>query len=377
MSDNPRIFRDKASGSFILFGYKDAREVLGDNTLWKDPDLAEPAAVLLKSFKPPASDPDRNANMLWLDGAEHARVRGPFAKAFLRRVAAARGGIERIVDDRLDSLARTARFDAISAFAAEIPTDVILSFIGADRGDLPRIRPWAHTLNMMFKPQRSTDDERAMAAAMTSLGGYIEDLIADRRRSPRDDLISDIVQMPGARLSASEMRINCVGLVTGGVLTTADLIGNAVWLLITHPGERDRLLGDPKLIGPAIEEVLRFAPPVEGAQRVSSRELSFGECPVGKSQVAVAWIPSANRDPATFEEPERFDIAAKRAPHLSFGGGAHICLGAPLARLEAQIAVLKLFQRFPALRLAVPDAPLKWRPTPFFHGLEELPVTIS
>lgn len=377
MASNPRTFRDEASGSYILTSYKDAREVLCDNTLWKDPDQAEPAAVLLKSFKPPATDPDRNASILWLDGEEHARVRGPFAKAFLKRVAGARSWIERLVDERLDALAGKTRFDAVADFAMQIPKDVILRFMGADSADLPRLRPWAETLNMMFKPLRSPEDERAMAAAMTALGGYIDGLIAERRRAPKDDLISDIVHPPEARLSESELRINCVGLVTGGVLTTSDLIGNAIWLLLTHPAERERLMADARLIGSMIEEVLRFAPPVEGAQRVASRDLAFDGCPVSRTQVAVAWIPLANRDPAAFEEPEHFDIARKRAPHLSFGGGAHICLGAPLARLEAQIAVLKFFQRFPSLRLADAGAPLKWRPTPFFHGLEELLVVTN
>ena len=377
MTSNPRIFRDETSGSFILTSYKDAREVLSDNTLWKDPDKAEPAAVLLKSFKSPASDPDRNANILWLDGEEHARVRGPFARALLKRVAAARGTIENIVDDRLNGLAEREHFDAVADFATQIPKDVVLRFIGADPADLPRLRPWAETLNMMFKPQRTSEDDREMAAAMASLGGYVDGLIADRRHTPRDDLVSDVLRARDARLSDSELRINCVGLVAGGVLTTSDLIGNAIWLLLTHPDERDKLLSDSNLIGSTIEEVLRFAPPVEGAQRVASRELSLSACPVGKSQVAVAWIPAANRDPETFEEPERFNVAKKRAPHLSFGGGAHICIGAPRARLEAQIAVLKLLQRFPSLRLADPDAPLKWRPTPFFHGLEKLLVTTS
>jgi len=374
MVDTPRVTWDAASGSFILFHYGDARDVLSDNSHWKDPDRAEPAATLLKSFKPCLSNPERNASILWLDGEEHVRVRGPFAKPFLKRVSVAQGWIERIVDERIDAIAKRDSFDAVGEFGTEIPKDVILRFIGADSADLPRVRPWAETLNMMFKPRRSAEDERAMAAAMTGLGGYIDELIAERRRSPRDDLVSDIVHAPEAQLSSSELRINCIGLVTGGMLTTADLIGNAIWLLLTHPAEREKLLNDPKLIAAAIEEVLRFAPPVEGAQRVASRELSLGTCPVKPTQVAVAWIPSANRDPGVFQDSERFDITKKRAPHLSFGGGAHICLGAPLARLEARIAVLKVFQRFPALRLADPEAALKWRPTPFFHGLEELLV---
>src|SRR5215471_7857978 len=136
MADTPRITWDATSGSYILFGYKDARDVLSDNSLWKDPDQAEPAATLLKSFKPGRDDPDRNASILWLDGEEHARVRGPFAKAFLKRVATARGDIERIVDNRLDALAEENRFDAIVDFAMQIPNDVVLRFIGVNASDL-------------------------------------------------------------------------------------------------------------------------------------------------------------------------------------------------------------------------------------------------
>jgi cytochrome P450 len=165
--------------------------------------------------------------------------------------------------------------------------------------------------------------------------------------------------------------------VVGGVLTTTDLIGNAIWLLLKNPNERAKLRGDPALIQRTIEEVLRFEPPVEGAQRVLSRDLDFGGCPVRKTQVVVAWIPAANRDAAIFEAPDTFDISRKGATHLSFGGGAHICLGAPLARLEAQVAVGQFFRRFPSVALAAPATNPRWRATPFFHGLEELPVVDS
>jgi cytochrome P450 len=375
---NDRIFRDQTSGSFILFGYPDAREVLGDNTLWKDPDRAEPAAVLLKSFKPANSrSEDYNSSMLWLDGAEHDRVRAPFARAFLRRASAAREIVEEIVAARLAALGDRKSFDAIKDYAAQIPVEVILRFIGAESTDLPLIRPWAAALNKIFQPQRSDEDNREMAAAMESFATYFDALIAERRRSPCDDLTSDIVVPSDSQLSASEIRVNLIGLVVGGVLSTADLIGNAIWLLIGNGAERQKLLDDPSLINAAIEEVLRLEAPVGGAQRVASRDLSFGNCPVAKTQVVVASIPTANRDPAAFENPTRFDIGRKPQPHLSFGGGKHICLGAPLARLEAQVAVCRLFQRYPDLRLANPGAPLKWRPTPFFHGLEELALHIA
>lgn len=372
--NNSRIVRDEASGSFILFRYRDAREILSNNTLWKDPDKAEPAAVLLKSFKPTGTGADDNASMLWLDGAEHARVRGPFARALLERVVASRAMIEATVEAHLSGLAGKDLFDAIADYAAQIPVDVILSFIGANRKDLPLVRAWAASLNKVFQPQRSAADEREMADALVALGGYLDGLIAERKTEPRDDLVSDVVGALGSELSQAEIRVNCIGLVTGGILTTTDLIGNALFLFARHRGERDALLANPRLINDAIEEVLRLEPPVEGAQRVVSRDLIVGECPMKKTQVAVAWIPTANKDVEVFDQPECFDIERRRAPHLSFGGGSHICLGAPLARLESQIAVLKFLERYPDFRLAAPDAPPKWRPTPFFHGLEELQV---
>lgn len=372
--DQGRIFRDAASGSFILLRYRDAREILGDNTLLKDPDKAEPAAVLLKSFKPDSPGDDYKASMLWLDGAEHARVRGPFAKSLLKRVSTSRATIEAIVERQLEALGARDSFDAVGDYAAQIPVDVILAFIGANREDLPLVRPWAAALNKVFDPRRTPQDNAEMAAAMASLGTYIDGLAAERRKTPHDDLVSDIVSGDHA-LTDSEIRINCIGLITGGILTTTDLIGSAVRLFLLNPQERQKLLANPSLINDAIEEALRLETPVEGAQRVASRDLAIGHCPVKETQVVVAWIPAANKDAEIFESPERFDIERRKVPHLSFGGGAHICLGAPLARLEAQIAVLKLLQRFPGLRLSEPDVSPKWRPTPFFHGLEELQVT--
>ena len=374
--DQSRIFRDGASGSFILLRYRDAREILGDNALWKDPDKAEPAAMLLKSFKPETSGDDYTASMLWLDGAEHSRVRGPFAKAFLKRVSTSRATVEAIVERQLEALGGRESFDAIAEYAARIPVEVILDFIGANREDLPLVRPWAEALNKVFQPQRTPHDDAQMAAAMASLGTYIDGLIAERRKAPHDDLVSDIVSGDHA-LTNSEIRVNCVGLITGGILTTTDLIGNAIHLFLLNPPERQKLLANPSLINDGIEEVLRLEPPVEGAQRVASRDLTFGGCPVKETQVVVAWIPAANKDVEIFASPERFDIERGKVPHLSFGGGAHICLGAPLARLEAQIAVLKLLQRFPRLRFSEPRASTKWRPTPFFHGLEELRVSVN
>jgi cytochrome P450 len=165
-----------------------------------------------------------------------------------------------------------------------------------------------------------------------------------------------------------------MNLLLGGNVTTADLIASAAWLLLSHPDERAKLRADPSLIAGAIEEVLRFEPPTQGTQRVVPRDMAIAGCPIRKTQVVAVLIHAANRDPAAFADPHRFDISRKDGPHVAFGGGAHICIGAALARLEAQVAIARLFERFNGLRLAEPDAAPRWRDLPFFRGLETLPV---
>lgn len=167
---------------------------------------------------------------------------------------------------------------------------------------------------------------------------------------------------------------NLIGLLVAGNLTTSDLIGNGVYLLLTHPEEMAKLRADPSLINGAVEEMLRFAPPTEFAARIASRDMEVGGCPVRQEQSMVVALRGANRDPEAFEAPDRFDVARKPGPHLAFGGGAHICIGAPLARLEAQVALGMLLARFPNLRLARPDEAPPARMLPLFNGLERLDV---
>ena len=183
------------------------------------------------------------------------------------------------------------------------------------------------------------------------------------------------MQAKTGQLSDSEIRISCLDLILGGNVTTADLIASGIMLLLRNPAELAKLRADPGLIGPAVEEILRFEPPTQGAQRVASRDLELAGCPVRAHQVAAVMTAAANRDPAAFTDPHRFDIARREAPHISFGAGAHICVGAPLARLEARAAIWGLVERFPNLALADPDASPERRPigSPF-HGLVRLPV---
>ena len=215
-----------------------------------------------------------------------------------------------------------------------------------------------------------------MEAWSAALRAYWTQTIAARKAAPLDDLISDMtrLQAEGAPISDIELRINLGALLVGGNLTTTDLIGNAVRLLLTHPEELAKLKADPGLVSAVVEETLRYEPPVDITGRVASRDMEVGGCPVAASESFMFSLRAANRDPEAFEDPHRFDVARKHKPHVAFGGGAHICIGAPLARLEAQVALVRLFDRFPDLRLVDPGAEPVWRTLPFFRGLERLDV---
>jgi len=168
------------------------------------------------------------------------------------------------------------------------------------------------------------------------------------------------------------LRINLSALLIGGNLTTTDLIGNAVRLLLLNPAELAKLRADPGIINAVVEEALRYEPPVDITGRVASHDMEIGGCPVKRKQSLTFFLRAANRDPEVFDDPDKFDVSRQHKPNVSFGGGAHICIGAPLARLEAQVALVRLFEHFPNLRLANPDEPPVWRTLPFFRGLERL-----
>lgn len=373
LREHAPAYRDEPSKSFVLTRYADVRALLLDTEVLRDPDLAEEGAVV-RQFK--GEGPDRNAPMTWMDGPEHVRVRGPLQRALYARVVKMRPTLEAIVERLLDGLAQRATFDVATDYAAPIPIAAIGTILGVATAEFDRFRAWSDAMMLSFHPSRSTAQEAAMLEASKLFSAYLDAAIADRRVNPRDDLITDMViaQRDGAALSDAELRVNLSTLLTGGNMTTADLIGNAIWLLLRHPEELAKLKANPALVPSAIEEALRFEPPVDGTQRILDRDRSFAGCPMHKGQVVAVQLPAANRDPNAFPDPDRFDITRKPNAHVSFGGGPHICIGAPLARMEAQIAIAALFRRFPDLRLT--DARPVWRTLPFFHGLDHLTVAI-
>jgi len=371
-------YRDAPSRSVVLSRMADARAWLSDAAQWKDADRAEEGS-LIRLFKPADMNRpgDRDSGMGWMDEPEHSRVRAPIQAALARRVAGMKGVVEAIVTSQLGALPQ-GRFDALADYAMPIPVAVIGRLLGVDTDDFAQFRAWSEAALNSFSPNPTPEERAATKTAADAISDYLDAAMRARRRAPADDLISDLLayQAAGGALSDSEIRVNCMNLLLGGNVTTADLIANSLNLLLRHPQELAKLRADPSLIGSAVEECLRLEPPTEGAQRVASRDVTFHGERVCPRQVVAVMIPAANRDPAAFSDPHRFDISRREGSHISFGSGAHICIGAALARLEARTAIWGIVERFPGLALACPSAPLQWRDAAFFRGLKSLCVRV-
>jgi len=375
------VYRDAMSGNLLISRYGDVRAIVSDLSLWRDPIRAEEGATLqrrqLESMDPNLPRTSVSS-ILTLDDPDHARIRRPLAQALYARVARFRPEVERIVGETLDAVEGEASFDLMDRFCVPIPIDVIAAILGVDHDRLVEFREWSEGTIQALNPFRTPEQTVFMEASSAALSDYFTQTMNARRAEPRDDLITDMVklQAEGADLSDDELRINLSALLVGGNLTTTDLIGNAVRLLLLNPGELAKLKADPKVINGLVEEVLRYEPPVDITGRIASSEMEVGGCPVKQGQAMTVSLRAANRDPEVYEDPHRFDVTRKHRPHVAFGGGAHICIGAPLARLEAQVALTMLFDRFPTLRLARPEETPEWRKLPFFRGMERLEVVV-
>ncbi|MFM8820091.1 MAG: hypothetical protein ACKOD3_06040, partial [Phenylobacterium sp.] len=278
------VHHDAFSGATLLSRYADVRGVATDLTLWRDPLLADPESRRLQRFDPPDPSLPRSetSSILTLDDPDHARIRGPLSRALYARVAKFRPEVERIVDEALDRIGGQAEVDLMELFCVPIPIDVIASILGVPHDRLEDFRDWSEGLIQGLNPFRNADQTAHMERASLALTAYFTEALADRRAHPRDDLISDMVQLQGegAPISDTELRINLTALLVGGNLTTTDLIGNGARLLMLNPSEKAKLMADPGLAAALVEEVLRFDPPVDATSRVASRDLEISGCPI-------------------------------------------------------------------------------------------------
>ncbi|GIJ46844.1 cytochrome P450 [Virgisporangium aliadipatigenens] len=335
--------------------WEEARQVLADPTLTK--------------VQPTRGDSDFDAAMLFVDPPDHTRLRRLVASAFTaRRTEGLRPRIHRIADDLLDAVHGRDEVDLIDAFAFPLPIQVICELLGVPAEDRDSFRIWSNALTSPTALDARTAGQR--------MREYVTALIAHKRRRPTDDLLGALLAEAddGDRLSDRELTAMVFLLLVAGHETTVNLIANGVYVLCTRPELRDRLAADPALLPSAVEEFLRYESPVAtSTYRRTTRPTRIGGVTVPAGEQVMVSLLSANRDSALASDPDGVDLS-RRAQHLAFGHGMHYCLGAPLARLEGQVALGTLLERHPKLTLATRD--LTWRGGLLIRGLTRLPVRL-
>lgn len=371
-------FPDAPTGLYLT-RMDDVRAIFSDPTFQRDP-RATPPGSLARSFAPASVMIDApHGNLLYLDGAQHRRVRGLVSRAFTpKAILAKRKEIEAIAERLLAEAAQKTDFDFISEYAAPFPIYVIGDMLGLARSDMPQFRQWSEDLIFVFNPLRTPEQDKRQLAAFAGLEAYFASAINQRRSAPSGDLLSAIVHAETeteAKMSDLELSSLLLLILLAGNLTTADVLGNGLHALLCAPSEWDALVADPGLSVPGTEEMLRHGPPVAIAARYVPEDREILGCPVKHGAAVVLSLLGANRDPDTFDEPHVFRLNRGRRDHVSFGGGVHACLGAPLARLEIEITLRTLAARYPRTRLAA--SAVRDRPTIGFVGFRELRLSLT
>ena len=381
--EDPYPFYERFRGTAPLLRVAD--------TIWFALGHAEVAAMLrhpllstdeqqhatTEAAKPP--DPGRVRSLLFMDPPDHTRLRGLVARAFTpRRIEDLRAATEGISAELIGAMvAKGGTVDLIEAFAYPLPVRVICALLGVPARDEAIFTEWSRGIARSVDPSvlRSPEVEAAIAEARRGLQGYIGELLDERRRTPGDDLLSALaaVDVDGDSITAREIVPLAQLLLVAGHETTVNLIGNGTLALLRAPAQLALLRQRPELVGPAVDELLRFDGPVQITQRVAMENIDLFGHRVRKGDEIMLILGAANRDPAAFAEPHRLDVARDARKHVAFGGGIHHCLGAALARLEGVIAFKALIDAFPSLELAAPPTR---RPTFTLRGLETLPVEL-
>jgi cytochrome P450 len=372
---------DPAYGRSMVTGYETVRTVLRHKQFGVDARRAGSGSYMRRvagtgvleghgdhAYEPP---------LVLLDDPAHRRIRLLMAKAFnARAVEDEAPRIERIATGLLDAIGSATRIDLIADYAGPLPAQVIAELLGLEGADPRDLKQWSEDILWGYDPERGPERQDALRHAYRSLTTLIRGTVAARRAEPTDDLVSEMVraQEDQDRLSDLEIISLCVQLMVAGNVTTTDLLGNGVHHLLSAPGQWAALSSRPGRVAAAVEEVLRYDCPITETARIAHAELEVAGCPVRPGDTLTLSLSAANHDPRRFPQPHRFDIERDATGHLAFGSGAHVCLGAPLARVEARLALRLLVERYPDAAL---DAePPRRRHLPFFRGFESLPVVL-
>ena len=377
---NPVHWDVEAKG-WILTRYEDVRKAMRGAHYSSDrlrpffdtmPEQARAALPDLSSLIP-----------LWLvfrGGADHTRLRAVMNPAFVMpMIRKLKPRVEELVDELITSMSKQAKPDFIRDFGLPLPGYVICDLLGIPRKDLPDLRKWSDELNLFIGGARVTENKYERAQEGTrALAGYFREVVAEKRKHPGDDFTTTLIAArakDGEALTEDELISTCILMLFGGHETTTNLLGNGFLSLVNHPAQTKKLLASPDLSATAVEECLRYDGPGGAVVRIVTEDHQIDDKKLEVGQRVFAMVPAANRDPIKFTHPDTFDIERKENPHLTFGNGVHFCLGAPLARLEAAIALPRLMDRLGEIRIELPNEQLDWRDATIMRGLHSLPIS--
>lgn len=359
---------------WLVTRYEDVNLLLKDERFAKNRRNAmTPEQVRRLPWVPPMFRP-LERNMLDLDQPDHTRLRSLVHKAFTPRlVEQMRTRVQTLADELLERVARRGEMDSINDYALPLPMTIITEILGVPTTDRDKFHKWSKAVVSLSSPNATI---RVIPSVWMFIR-YLRRFFKLRRRDVKDDLASALIQAEeaGDKLSEDELLAMVFLLLIAGHETTVNLIGSGTLALLEHPDEMEKLRREPSLIKPAVEELLRYTAPVfMTTERYAREDVALHGVTIPRGEMTLGVIGSANRDETVFVNPDELDITREPNKHLSFGQGIHFCLGAPLARMEAQIAINTLLRRSPNLRLKVSPDSLRWRPSMILRGLDTLPV---
>jgi pimeloyl-[acyl-carrier protein] synthase len=375
-SEDP-VHWDRFLHTWVVTRYPDVLNVLHSFSADRTPTPEQLTAMGLSGLNPIAKVMVKQ--MLFMDAPAHTRLRGLASAAFTpRRVEVLRGHIQEIADGLLERVRAQGRMDIIEDFAAPMPAIVTAEMLGVPTEDHSDLKKWsADFAEMLGNFQHNPDRIPRVLESTNNLTDYFQAAIDKARQHPREGLIQAFMnaEIDGDRLTDEEIVANCIVTMVGGQETTTNLIGNGLLTLMRNPEQLTQLRDDPSLINSAVEELLRYESPSQHTGRIAREDVQIGGKEIRKGQAVMAIMAAANRDPERFPDPDRLILDRSDNKHLAFGWSSHFCFGAPLARMEGQIAFETMLRRLP--NLEVSPGPLTWRNNSGLRGLTALPVTFS
>jgi len=361
--------------AWVVTRYEDVVRVLHDFSANRTPTPQQLREMGLSQLSPIADVMVRQ--MLFMDQPAHTRLRGLCSQAFTpKRVEELRSHIQDIADRLLDAVIPAGEMDLIREFAAPLPATVTAEMLGVPTSDHVQLKAWsADFAEMLGNFQHNPDRAHRVLGSLEAMTAYFQDAIRKQSTDPRPGLVHDLLtaEVNGDRLSEEEVVANLIVTMVGGQETTTNLIGNGILTLLRNPEVVEQLRADFSLIPSAVEELLRYESPSQHTARIAPEDVEIGGRNIRRRDAVIAVMGAANRDPERFPDPDRIDITRRDNRHVAFGFGAHFCFGAPLARIEAQIAFRALLERLPGL--ALEPAPIEWRENLGLRGLKSLKVS--